>query len=320
MPALITHNLFGTEVYERLLTTIGGSRCEADAFILGNQGPDPLFYAVLDPRLHKARKLGSIMHKDHPSELILAFKKAIDTLPEADRSIGRAYALGFLCHYILDTTTHPFVYWQEYRVCDAGEPGLTRENGFDVHVLIESELDELVLTAKRECTVREFNPIKAGLRGDDRVLDIISQMYVPVASEVYGMEAPATLFSSSLKWFRRVQEALYSPDGKKRDRLGRLEELVRPYSFCRAMSHRSHLLTESIFDNHEHEEWADPFTGELSTTGFWDLYQRAFEKALAGVILFDNAAFDLDSARMITGELNFSGDPVVARIVAIEAI
>ena len=51
MPALITHDFFGRDVYDRLYTFIGGSRDEADAFLLGNQGPDPLFYLVLSPQL-----------------------------------------------------------------------------------------------------------------------------------------------------------------------------------------------------------------------------------------------------------------------------
>ena len=50
MPALITHDFFGRDVYDRLYTFIGGSRDEADAFLLGNQGPDPLFYLVLSPQ------------------------------------------------------------------------------------------------------------------------------------------------------------------------------------------------------------------------------------------------------------------------------
>ena len=32
MPALITHDFFGRDVYDRLYTFIGGSRDEADAF------------------------------------------------------------------------------------------------------------------------------------------------------------------------------------------------------------------------------------------------------------------------------------------------
>ena len=49
---IITHDFFGRDVYDALFQTIGGSRDEADAFLLGNQGPDPLFYAVADFRCH----------------------------------------------------------------------------------------------------------------------------------------------------------------------------------------------------------------------------------------------------------------------------
>ena len=58
MPALITHDFFGQDVYDRLFRDIGGTRDEAEAFLLGNQGPDPLFYAVADPRLREHNRLG----------------------------------------------------------------------------------------------------------------------------------------------------------------------------------------------------------------------------------------------------------------------
>ena len=72
MPALITHDFFGRDVYDRLYTFIGGSRDEAEAFLLGNQGPDPLFYRLLGPQLHEHNRLGNVMHGEKPSELLLA--------------------------------------------------------------------------------------------------------------------------------------------------------------------------------------------------------------------------------------------------------
>ena len=50
MPAIITHDLFGKDVYGKTFDTIGGSRDAAEAFLLGNQGPDPLFFVAPDPR------------------------------------------------------------------------------------------------------------------------------------------------------------------------------------------------------------------------------------------------------------------------------
>ena len=319
MPALITHDTFGTEVYAKLFDWVGGSRDEAEAFLLGNQGPDPLFYSVGDPRLLSVHKLGSIMHHKKPAEILVAFKQAVTLLPAEDRPIGRAYALGFLCHYELDSTAHPFIYAQQYAFCDAGEPGLTREDGSDVHAAIETELDELVLTVKRHATVAEFNPAKCVLRASDHTLDVISQMYVHMAQQVYAMEIPAYTFKSSVKLFRAVQGGVfYSPGGKKREIISRLERLVRPHSFLGAMSHRNRELTSSIFDNDEHALWKSPFTGEESTASFWDLYEAAAAKATVDMLAFDAPSFNLEVARSITCDLDFSGDPVVARITHVE--
>ena len=93
MPALITHDFFGRDVYDRLYTFIGGSRDEAEAFLLGNQGPDPLFYTVLSPQLREHNRLGSTMHNKKPSELLAALKNSLSILGSAEQEVGRAYAL-----------------------------------------------------------------------------------------------------------------------------------------------------------------------------------------------------------------------------------
>ena len=97
MPAIITHDFFGRDVYDALFQTIGGSRDEADAFLLGSQGPDPLFYAVADFRATAYHKLGNTMHSRKPAELLAALKDSLSVLDPEEKPLGRAYALGFLC-------------------------------------------------------------------------------------------------------------------------------------------------------------------------------------------------------------------------------
>ena len=318
MPALITHDFFGRDVYDRLYTFIGGSRDEAEAFLLGNQGPDPLFYTVLSPQLREHNRLGSTMHNKKPSELLAALKNSLSILGSAEQEVGRAYALGFLCHYTLDSTMHPFVFFHEYQVCDAGEPGLSRADGSEVHGVIESELDELVLFEKRAETVATFNPSAEILNASDFVLRIVSKMYAYVALTVYGEIIPATMFETAVKDFRIAQRLFYSPSGRKRAIISRAEELLRPYSFYRSMSHRPVALTTSQFDNRAHEAWENPFTGEVRTASFWDLFDEALEKAQDNLVAFDEDAFDLAAAQEITHELDFSGEPVVALVVSVE--
>lgn len=316
MPALITHDAFGQDTYARLFRTIGGSRDEAEAFLLGNQGPDPLFYVVVSPRLRAFTRLGNKMHSEQPSELLAAFKQSLSVLDEDERSIGTAYALGFLCHYTLDSTMHPLVFAQEYEVCDAGEPGLSRKDGSEVHSVIESELDELVLFAKQGETVATFDPSRSILKASEHVLSVISKMYAYAVLTTYGLTIPAHMFTTAVHDFRRVQHLFHSKSGLKRQALGRVEELARPYSFLRAMSHRPLEITESAFDNRDHRAWSDPFTGEAHTESFWDLYNTALDQAERNIALFADDAFDIEAARKLTGDLDFSGKPTAASPLA----
>lgn len=318
MPALITHDFFGRDVYDRLFNLVGGSRDEADAFLLGNQGPDPLFYTVISPRLRAHTRLGSTMHNQKPSELIKAFKDSLGILNSAEETVGRAYALGFVCHYTLDSTMHPFVFFHEYRLCDAGEPGLSRADGTEVHGIIESELDELVLYKKRAETVATFNPSTEILKASDFVLHVVSKMYAYVALTVYGEFIPNTLFETAVKDFRLTQRAFHSPTGAKRALIGHLERALRPHSFFQSMSHRATELTESMFDNREHKPWANPFTGKVCTLSFWDLYDQALLRTRENIPAFDKEGFNLESSRAITHDLDFSGEPVVAMVVSVE--
>ena len=73
------------------------------------------------------------MHSEKPSELVKAFKDSLGILDEDELPVGRAYAFGFLCHYTLDSTLHPLVFFHEYRLTDAGEPGPVSYTHLDVY-------------------------------------------------------------------------------------------------------------------------------------------------------------------------------------------
>lgn len=310
MPAIVTHDFFGRDMYDRLYKTIGGTADEAQAFLLGNQGPDPLFYTVVSPWLKDHQKLGNTMHHSKPSQLLKAFWDAVAALPEAERSIGRAYALGFLCHYTLDSAEHPLVYAQQYAICDAGVEGLTREQGSEVHAVIESEWDEVVLFTKLGVTVNEFNTAKQILQGSNHMLAIVSKLYVQVARQVYGEEIPSGMFTTAVRDFRLVQQVFYSPSGLKREVIGNVERAVRPYSFYQSMSHRPIEATTCSFDNHNNEVWVNPYTGAESKKSFWDIFYSALATAEKSIAAFTADTFDIEDARAITGGLNFSGEPV----------
>ena len=97
---------------ERACAVSGITPVRMEAFRLGAQGPDPLFLIGMFPLSLKSRpsKLAGAMHKRRTGQFICALareaKKAGD--------VERAYVLGYLTHYAIDSAVHPYVYSQSY--------------------------------------------------------------------------------------------------------------------------------------------------------------------------------------------------------------
>lgn len=318
MPAVITHDVFGKEVYDSLHSFIGDSREECDAFLLGCQGPDIFFFGQLNPSLVRAWGIGTDMHKMDPNELLLAYRDAITAVSEDAQSVARAYVLGMLCHYLLDTSLHPFIYSQQYALCNAGVEGLDERDGHEVHAEIESELDVLVLSAKQGTTIAKFEPSKKILRGDAATLRIIGLVSQQAVLNALGKNIPAEAFERSVRSYRRTLRGMYSPFGVKREVIGRAEKVFRRHSFVRAMSHKNEMRFNSDFDNRDHAPWTDPGTGDVRTESFWDLYDEALDQAKDLIPRF--WVLSRRALEDTTEGLDFDGNPVVARITKVETI
>lgn len=315
MPAMMTHDFFGQDAFGSALQVVEMSTPdERDAFLLGNQGPDPLFYIRLVPAFDEFAKLGSDMHHVPPSALLRTFKQALVDLPAEQQAQGRAYLAGFLCHYLLDRTVHPLVYFWERGLCGAGVEGLDSSDAGMVHAEVERDLDEMVLFAKRNQTVEVYRPFESVLKGSDQMLDVVGTLYYPVVAEAVGEQEPSLshVFPLSVSCFRIVQRLFWSPRQRKAALLGRLEHPLfhTRYSLVRAMSHRVRDVATSDFDNSEHKPWRDPFGNGVRTESFWDLYQQALEQVPQTLAAFFADELSEPLAHEITGGINFCGERV----------
>lgn len=82
------------------------------AYYLGTQGPDLFYYYYTRIFYRSVRPLGQILHKEKVgkflSELVYNTKHIKNT---EQREVATAYLLGYLCHYVVDAYTHPYVYY-----------------------------------------------------------------------------------------------------------------------------------------------------------------------------------------------------------------
>ena len=315
MPAMLTHDFFGQDAYGPALEAIGlYTPDERDAFLLGNQGPDPLFYLMLVPPLKEFEVLGNTMYHEAPSSLLLSMRRAVDALEEADQPVGRAYLAGFVCHYLLDRAMHPLVYYWERGLCQAGVEGLDPSDGGIVHAEIERDLDEMVLYAKRNQTIDVYRPYEQVLRGREEMLDVVGKVYFGsvVGPLAEGEPSTTRIFPLAVSCFRIAQRMFWAPKMRKADMLARVEKpaLHHRYSLVRTMSHRVRAEATSNFDNREHRTWRNPFTGETCTTSFWDIYEGTLREVTSAIATVLGDGFDDEAARTLTRGLNFSGERV----------
>ena len=314
MPAILTHDLFGRGVLEDVADLVGmPTVAERDAFLLGNQGPDPLFYLRIDPLMHKWSPLGNAMHDTAPSQLLLAMREAAERLEGHERQIARAYVAGFACHWLLDSTVHPFVYFWQNGITSAGVPGLDKSAGSRVHAEIERDLDEMVLFSLTGKTVERWRPHERALSATRATLAAVDKVYFYVSLWVFGHAIDPRTFSTSVHEFRLVQHVFDSPRGHKRAALSSVERLAcrTPFSLVNSMSHRNRAQDTSDFDNRDHRAWENPFTHEVSHESFWDLFDGARARVLPVVDELFSPDFDLAAARELTHDLNFEGSPRV---------
>ncbi|MDR2108279.1 MAG: hypothetical protein LBP28_02295 [Coriobacteriales bacterium] len=323
MPAFITHDLFGRQLLRFVEKDVpqpsparpslpsphpAATSAAGRAFLLGNQGPDPFFFALLSSQLVTLKRLGSLLHNQRILQTLEALLDYCDRAPNSERAVLRAYVAGYLCHHSLDSTAHPFVYAQQYALCAAGVAELDDRDGDVVHGLIEADLDALTLHRLRGQTIRTFRPARELPHAEAATLAALDALYCHVAERVFDLKIALGAFSRCVADMRLTLHALYSPRGIKRSLLGWLERLGRRHSLLQAMSTPVTLCTADKADNHERLPWENPFTGEHDTSDFTQLFDTALQTAAVCLQLLIKDA----PADKLWNGLDFEGVPVGA--------
>lgn len=332
MPAIVTHQLFGMEAYSKLSSTIGVSPNAREAFLLGNHGPDPLLFLKALPISSFYRSLGGLLHSQRPSKVLYAFHRrfveggqcenngsssgSFDGRSKPDSqdqlSVLRAYALGFLCHYLLDSAVHPLVFAQQRAYCDLAEAGLTRDRDWhSVHFLIEADLDEYVLASKLGVTVKEFVPHREALRCSNASVARVSSAYSDAIFDLCGRNVSKDTFAAGVSLYRAAQHVLDSRRSRIWKRLDYMRLTGRYYVSLDSLTHSGGFRKQTPFANEDHVPWPHHHNeGEVVRESFDDLYDCALARALEFVPRYAEPCFSLEDCRDITEGLNYSGKRV----------
>lgn len=128
MPTTYTHDLFGKKVYRRLPEEMKEIiRKNGDLYRIGLHGPDIFFYFLVSR--NPVTQFGVKMHKEKARAF---FQEGMRQVRKEENPALTAYLLGFACHYILDSTCHPYV-------------NQMAKKGVITHTLLEKEFDRTLM-------------------------------------------------------------------------------------------------------------------------------------------------------------------------------
>lgn len=275
MPALITHHIFGEDAAALLPDSIIGNEEELMAFLLGNQGPDPMFtrfsLLTVGTGLH-VHQLANDMHAKHVTRAFLAMRTAVERLPECDCRIGRAFALGFVGHYALDRTAHPFIYAEQYDLI-AADPSL-KEAEYELHSVIETDIDSWILWEKRHATVAE-RPAASNLQRTKRIDRVAGLIISQTARDVFGIPIDPEQYGHAVADYEWIYHAIEPAGCNRLYAIAFIERIFRKYSFAEAAAHYITTSDECPAANLDRHPWKDPATGVIYTDSFADRYEQA---------------------------------------------
>ena len=133
MPSTYAHRRFGADVLallpDGLRQTLEQHR---ELYDMGLHGPDLMFYYKA-LQTNPVNRLGNAMHEEKGEVFFTRARAVVEHA--ADKDAALAYALGFVCHFALDSTCHPYV------------EAYVRESGVS-HCEIETEFDNALLRAE----------------------------------------------------------------------------------------------------------------------------------------------------------------------------
>lgn len=288
MPNIITHTLFADEMLEGLQVPALSKRKRL--FEAGSNGPDFLFFhnTRLSNCLKKTplRKIGSLLHQEKINDFYHHLIQVIQEEPDEQTKLDMiAYGAGHLCHWALDSTAHPFIF---YRTGDC------KGKSADAHHRYESLLDAILLKLFRNETTKTYDPSQEVCNLSSKEKEAIVKIYYPISKNLFEYDIEPSMFREALYDWKVMQSIFHDPQGIKISILQKIEKIT-------GMDHRlsGFGVPPVVVDDYDllnllQKTWKNPATGEVSEETFLMLFDKAKVKAACAIKLFMDALLHLE--------------------------
>lgn len=280
MPAAMTHYIHAEAVIKALDKR--GINTDVKMVLWGAQGPDIMyFHRAMPYQLGKSlRRVGSMLHKSGPERLISTMAE----LCRDEYSDVVSYAYGFLCHYALDRTAHPYVYAMQEKYAEKEK---IKYNHSYIHNLIEHNIDIIILKDAKSLRPADVN-IDNVLSTDNNIIKRQSELLNAALSAIMPERKIKT---------GKIEQAFYDMHRNTKTMIDHGVK-KRFILFLEKILHTGPVLSSLIegeesdgmmdYMNLSKESWKNPFdkAGRSYNDNFYEVLDRAVSDAVNLILKF----------------------------------
>ncbi len=284
MPATYTHHIFTKDVYKSLNIDIQ-KRINPELFNLFGKSFDAFFF-------YKP-KIGSYAH-NHCANLY--FANIVDYLRKNNfihDSNLLAYLYGSICHYVLDSTAHPFIYYYGGKY-DRKNKKTYQYRG--KHDYIESMIDAIMCEERYQKRIYKNHIGKEVFPKVNFSLELkgaLDYVYLNTFQVEHGSKKYIRSYQNYRFVFRHFMNSRFGIKKKIYMFLDVFPFRIKFQNFCYYVKK----LDKSVL-NLEHKKWYYPVDKKISFHySFYDLYDVAVVRAVKLITLFDQS-LDQDERTM----------------------
>lgn len=273
MPAFLTHMVFGEDVCAMLPGELQSIVLyHRAAFHWGLVGPDLLYFSKALLGGSPLPQIGSRLHQDRPERIFALMSDYILMQKnKPDFPVLVSYLCGFVCHYRLDSTAHPYIHAFARRYEGFS---FDRTRG-GAHHRVEADIDTKVYRLRRGADPTSVQ-LRARFELDKLAATSISLLYHWLIDQLYGQK---TDYAQILRCFREAlifERLLLDPSGFAVKWLTTLIDQMghkKPFS--------AHVVAKEVYYDVLNRENLPLLGCTDKSQSFTDLYELAAELSVA---------------------------------------
>ena len=196
MPSSMTHGYFSLDVYDKLSKKYK-TNVNLDKFRAFSQGPDfyYFYHFLLNKDKDKYYGIGRKMHRSYVFDYFYTLINYINDNNLFDNSDVKSYLYGHICHYILDSTCHPFIFYKT-GVFKKKNKKTYKYNS--LHADMEYYIDAYLIYQREKILPHKYK-VYDKVFNVDSFNNELSKLIDRVMKEVYDVENASKIYLKGIK-------------------------------------------------------------------------------------------------------------------------